>query len=426
VVIGVHSGKFTAESETYNVRAAVMRLDVRHPVVNDPNYLLWRAYAVRAWPTLVVIDTEGRVLGVHSGELRGEEIQALGDFIGEIAARADSQRMLERARLPMLLEKQKQLETLLSFPGKVLADPAGGRLFVADTDHHRIVSFGLADGKRRRVYGSGEPGLRDGSSGRARFHFPQGLALTDHALFVADTENHAIRRIALDSGTVTTIAGTGEQAVGPPADGLLNSPWDVLAIRDVLYVAMAGSHQIWTVNLRDHDLQLFAGDGREALQDGPRLQARLAQPSGLATDGALLWLADSETSSLRAVPLRGEGEVLTYAGKGLIEFGDRDGPAEDALLQHPLAVACADGFVYTADSYNNKIKVLDPEQGVITTLSGGGEPGLQDGAAADASFWEPGGLSAAGDSLYVADTNNHAIRVVNRHTGEVRTLELAE
>jgi len=428
VVIGVHSAKFPAEAETYNVRQAVMRHDVQHPVVNDRDFLIWRAYAARAWPTLVIIDPEGRAVGAHSGEFEGE---ALGDMVERIIAEFDRDGKIDRTPLKAVLEKHKQPDTLLSFPGKVLADAWGGRLFVADTDHHRVLMFSLADGRLRARYGSGGRGLADGPAARARFQAPQGLALLGNTLFVADTDNHAVRRVALDSGYVTTLAGTGRQSrpepkAGPARAADLNSPWDVAAAGDTLYVAMAGSHQIWAVDLPSGELRLFAGDGREALHDAPPPEARLAQPSGLAIDGERLWIADSESSSLRSVPLDGSGPVTTHVGQGLFDFGDVDGGRDAARLQHVLGVACADGLVYAADSYNNKIKVFDPASGEIYTLSGGGEPGYYDAPAAEASFWEPGGLSVAGGDLYVADTNNHQIRIVDRETGRARTRDLHE
>jgi sugar lactone lactonase YvrE len=427
VVVGVHSAKFPAEGETYNLRAAVMRHDIRHPVVNDRDFLLWRAYAARSWPTLVLIDPSGYIIGSHSGEFDAQE---LGDLLAQIVADQDAKGKLARTPLDLALEKYKQPSMLLSFPGKVLADPDGGRLFIADTEHHRVLAAGLADGKVRAVYGGGEPGFVDDRRGRARFRSPQGLALHRDGLYVADSENHAVRKIALDTGQVLTVAGTGDQASPWPEPGSarhakLNSPWDVLIVGETLYVAMAGSHQIWTVDLHLGQLQLFAGDGRESLYDGPRLEARLAQPSGLATDGERLWFVDSETSSLRSVDLS-DGSVKTWIGQGLFKFGDVNGDRSHALMQHPLGMACAGGLVYVADAYNNKVRVLDPATGELQGCSGSGEPGNEDGPAHQACFWEPGGLSAAGDYLYVADTNNHAIRHVDLRTGDVTTVELTE
>lgn len=429
VVIGVHSGKFPAEGDLFNLRQAVMRHDIRHPVVNDKAFVVWRAYAVRAWPTLVLVDPDGIVIGVTSGEFDAEKF---GDGLQRIIEMLDAHGKLQRGPLSVSLEKYKQPETLLSFPGKVLADPENDRLFVSDTEHHRILQFTLSERRLSAVWGCGEPGLRDGSPSRARFHSPQGLALAGHALIVADTENHALRRISLDTGGISLLAGTGEQAQPWPREGNgretpLNSPWDLCRAGDSLFIAMAGSHQVWRMELTTGRLSLFAGDGREALKDGPPREAHLAQPSGLASDGEGLWWVDSESSSLRSAPLSGAGETRTWVGEGLFEFGDVDGDSRKARLQHPLGVACREGLVYVADSYNHRIKVLDPETGVIRRLSGSGEPGLNDNEDPEqVCFWEPGGLDAAEDRLYVADTNNCVVRMVDRATGAAMTMDLHE
>ncbi|MFN3652181.1 MAG: thioredoxin-like domain-containing protein [Armatimonadota bacterium] len=426
VVVGVHSAKFDAERETYNIRQAVLRHDVRHPVVNDRGFVLWRAYAVKAWPTLVIIDPDGMVIGAHSGEFDADDMAAV---LEEMIAAWKREGRLDPQPLATSPERLRQPESVLSFPGKVLADAGSDRLYVADSDHHRVVETDL-HGRVQRIFGSGEPGWADGSPARARFRFPQGMALHGDGLYVADTENHLIRKIALHSGVVSTVAGTGRQARPWPTPGscretALNSPWDLHTVGNWLYVAMAGSHQIWRLDVPSGRLELFAGDGREALLDGPRLEARLAQPSGLSSDGLRLWFADSETSSIRWVPLQGEGAVRTAIGEGLFEFGDVDGAQKTARLQHPLDVECAGGLVYVADSYNNRIKVYDPVAGEISRFTGSGEPGLFDAGREEACLWEPGGLSAAGDVLYTADTNNGAVRAVSLRTGEVRTIELA-
>jgi thiol-disulfide isomerase/thioredoxin len=449
VVVGVHSAKFPAEGDTFNLRAAVMRYDILHPVVNDREFILWRAYAARAWPTIVIIDPEGRIVGVHAGEF---DAAILGDLIRRIIRQFDAEGKLNRTPLRTALEKWKQLDTLLSFPGKLLADPARGRLYVSDTSHHRVLEFDLRTGFLRASYGRGEPGLLDGTAAAARFNAPQGLAVDGERLYVADTENHALRLIDLSSGRVTTLAGTGQQAWEPlrprfrprmpgdrpdpstarslPARATpLNSPWDVLVHQGVVYIAMAGAHQLWSFDPRAGRLDLVAGDGRETLLDGPRHLARLAQPSGLGTDGDRLWFADSETSSLRSLPVpgpdsQGQEEVRTHVGQGLFDFGDVDGDRTTARMQHNLQVACSDGLVYVADSYNHKVKAYDPHTDRLETLAGTGEPGSEDGPPARASFWEPGGLSVAGQLLYVADTNNHAVRTIDRYTGLVRGFPL--
>ncbi|GIX47678.1 MAG: hypothetical protein KatS3mg131_1889 [Candidatus Tectimicrobiota bacterium] len=246
---------------------------------------------------------------------------------------------------------------------------------------------------------------------------------------MADTGNHLLRRVDLQQGTVTTLAGTGAKALAWNVPGAarrtpLNSPWDLFLQGDSLYIAMAGMHQIWRLHLPTGWLEPFAGTGEEGLRDGERSEALLAQPSGLSGDGARLYVADTEANAVRRIGLAPSGEVTTLAGGGLFTFGDRDGSGREARLQHPLGLAYADGRLYVADTYNYKLKVLDLSRGRLTTLAGSGTSGSRDGAAEQAQFDEPGGLSAAGDRLYVADTNNHRVRVVDLKAGTVRTLAL--
>ena len=273
----------------------------------------------------------------------------------------------------------------------------------------------------------GEPGLVDGPFAKARFNDPpRAWRCSGNTLYVADRKNHAIRAaLNLETQQVTTLAGTGQQGRdrergGPALQTGLNSPWDLLLKGDQLFIAQAGHHQIWTLDLKDKTISLYAGNGRETREDGPLLRASFAQPSGLATDGTTLYVADSETSSIRALPLNGGGDVKTLVGVALFEFGDRDGVGRDVRLQHALGVACHDGQVYVADTYNSKIKVLDPKTRTCMTFLGG-EP---EGWYAGPTFSEPGGISYADGKLYLADTNAHRIRVVDLKTRAVSTLRL--
>ena len=429
VVIGVHSAKFPNEGEEENIRQAILRYGITHPVVNDREFIVWRQYAARAWPSLYLIDPEGYLVGYKTGEGVFEPFdRELQRLIPTYEARGT----LDRRPLTFVLETNQAQDHVLAFPGKVFADPTTQRLFISDTNHHRIV---IADvtGQILETIGSGEPGLKDGSYETAQFRQPQGLwyDASTQTLYVADTENHALRRIDLAAGKVHTLAGTGEQArwgirtAGPGEP--LNSPWDILLHDHHLYVAMAGSHQLWVFHPESGEGEVFAGSGYENLVDGPRHEAQLAQPSGLATDGTYLYFADSETSAIRRVPLLPhEGKVETLIGKGLFDFGDREGPAKKALLQHPLGVAYTDGEVFIADTYNHKIKALTLSTQQVTTRAGTGKPGFKDGVGAKAQLYEPGGLSVIGDKLYIADTNNHAIRILDRATGSLQTLRLFE
>jgi len=425
VVIGVHSAKFTNEGDTENIRRIVRRYEVTHPVVNDKDFAIWNQYGVNAWPTFMLLDPFGKVVGRLSGEPLYPRIQPI---IATMVREYGAAGALNPAPLPQLQpELGSAEETPLRFPGKVLADPDGSRLFIADSNHNRIVVAALDTFEVLDVIGAGEAGLQDGDYAAAQFNRPQGLALNGGTLYVADTENHAIRAVDLAARTVRTVAGTGEQgftrdASGPGLEVSLNSPWDLVAYGGKLYIAMAGPHQLWVYNTASGEIGPYAGNGREALVDGPLRQASMNQPSGIDTDGALLYFADSEASAIRTAALDPSGQVQTIVGTGLFDFGDVDGVGDDVRLQHPLGVTVADdGFLYVADTYNNKIKRLDPATRASVTFLGTGEPGSADGA--EASFYEPGGLDYADGKLYIADTNNNAIRVADVAAGTVTTVE---
>ncbi|WP_369201981.1 NHL domain-containing thioredoxin family protein [Streptomyces sp. PU-14G] len=375
VVVGVHSPKFVHEAEHAAVVDAVERYGVEHPVLDDPELATWKQYAVRAWPTLVVVDPEGYVVAQHAGE---GHVHAIERLVEELEAAHGAKGTLRRGEGPYV--PPEPVATDLRFPGKILALPDGGFL-VSDTTRHQLVEL-AADGESvvRRI-GDGERGLTDGGPEAARFNEPQGLALLpDGAVLVADTVNHALRRVDLTTGAVTTLAGTGEQWwQGAPTEGAareiaLSSPWDVAYFEGRVWIAMAGVHQLWTYDPVSGAVGVAAGTTNEGLVDGPAGEAWFAQPSGLAVspDGTRLWVADSETSALRWVEADGDGAfaVRTAVGTGLFDFGHRDGPADQALFQHPLGVtALPGGSVAVCDTYNHALRRYDPATGEVDTLA---------------------------------------------------------
>ncbi|HYI16841.1 MAG TPA: alkyl hydroperoxide reductase, partial [Thermomicrobiales bacterium] len=409
VVIGVHSAKYPAEEESQHLAAAVQRLEIEHPVINDRGRRIWDAYSVRAWPSVMLVDPEGKVVAKHEGEFTVEMFEP---FLESGFAEWEQAGLLDRTPLTGITQPAAPT-TPLAFPGKVVA--AGERLVIADTNHNRIVVTTLT-GDVRQVIGSGMAGFADGSGDSSMFNHPQGLAVDSDTVYVADTDNHAIRQVDLMTGAVSTIAGTGEQALrytsgGPALRTSLNSPWDVVLLDGVLWIAMAGFHQLWMHRPGGPEVRRFAGTGHEGLLDGSTSSGWLAQPSGLAAYGTqALVFTDSETSSVRTadLPGYGDGQVRTLIGKDLFDYGDIDGGPEVARLQHPLGVAwhAPSGTVYVADTYNNKIKRLDPSTGRIVAWLGDGQAGHEDGDGTSARFFESAGLSVTGDALWIADTNN--------------------
>ena len=410
VVIGVHSAKFANEKVVDNIRHAVLRYEVEHPVLVDNDFALWSAYGIRAWPSFVLIDPAGNVATKASGE---GPYSMFDDAIASITETFDEQGSSKKEPFSSDLVRDRVPGTPLSYPGKIEVDQEGKRLFVTDSNHNRIVVF-RPDGEITDVIGSGLAGTTDGALEDAEFDRPQGMAYDprDDALYVADTENHLIRKVDMGAGTVETVLGKGYQGgyatKGMGTDLAINSPWDLTILGDHLYIAMAGSHQLWRMDLLTHEAERYAGSGREDITDGNRERAALAQPSGIDTDGARIFFADSEVSAVRVVQ---DDEVRTLVGKGLFEFGDMDGKLPLARFQHPLGVLHNEGAVLVADTYNHKIKLIDLELGSVHTLVGTGQSGAKDGPGRHATLSEPNDIALLDGNIYITDTNNHLIRL---------------
>jgi thiol-disulfide isomerase/thioredoxin len=437
VIISVHSAKFSSEGQTENIRQIVRRYGIDHPVINDRDFLVWRSYGINAWPTLFVVDPRGNVVAGEAGELPFEVLDLyLGSLIAYYDGLGTSE--LDRTPLALALEGAGDPGTPLLFPGTVLADAAGQRLFIADSNHHRIVIADLNTYEVLDIIGSGGRGLRDGNADNAQFNQPQGIALQGTMLYVADTSNHAVRRVDLTARTVTTIAGNGRisptlavfgQPVGDLTTRPLRSPWGLAfgADPNTLYIAMAGMHQVHTLALDQGIQYASVGTGLEAQQNGPLETSALAQPSGLFFSRGDLYIADSESSTIRRANFTANRiEVVSGTVEdSLFDYGDIDGLAGVSRLQHALGVTgTPEGDrIFIADTYNNRIKELNPLTSATATLFGlGGLGGYRDGDASVAQFDEPGGLSYAAGRLYVADTNNHAIRVIDLASGIVSTV----
>ncbi|MBD2079556.1 thioredoxin-like domain-containing protein [Leptolyngbya sp. FACHB-17] len=400
-VLGIHSAKFENEGAIENIRQAILRYEITHPVLVDQDFKVWQSYAIRAYPTFVLINPKGYIVKSIAGEGRR-------DLLDQIIQELIENNEIEPQSISFALEEFPI--SPLAFPGKVLVNDC---LFISDTGHHRIVMSSI-EGEVLHIIGSGNSGLLDGEFDQAQFSAPQGMTFdrTNQLLYVADTGNHTIRCVDLKAKTVSTIAGTGNQSrVIYPRGGKalevdLNSPWDLEKIGNHLFIAMAGAHQIW--EMQADKIETFAGTGAEASFDGAIQEAAFAQPSGITTNEKELFIADSETSSIRSINLE-TNQVKTICGGGdLYDFGDIGGVRETARLQHCLGVEFSENL-WIADTYNHKIKQIDAN-GFCQTI------------AAD-SLNEPSGISATATHLFIADTNNHVIRKLNLTTLEMATIK---
>ena len=403
LIIGVNSPKFSASQQSANIDGFIARYRIRHPIVTDKGMTLWQAYHVFAWPTQILLGPSGKVVGRFVGEGQYGQIR---EAVIRTLAKARRDGTLVRTALPL---KPPPIDARgLLQPGKVAV--SARYVAVSDSGHNRVVLLNH-EGKVVRIVGNGKAGARNGPAAAASFSGPQGLAFHDGALYVADTGNQLIRRVELPSGDVSTVAGNGQRAYGvhgaqPAREAALNSPWGLEAIGNDLYIAMAGDHQVWKLDLKRDRIGPFAGSGAEGIADGPAGRASFAQSSGLAYHAGVLYVADPESSAVRAVSLD-NAQVRTLVGQGLFKFGLRDGPASHALLQHDQGLAWLDGKLYIADTFNNAVRVLDPKTSKVATLSTG--------------LAQPGGLAALNaHTLLVADTNANRVVAIDTQSGAVR------
>lgn len=406
LVIGVHAQKFTADAPPDVVRAQMIEMGVTHPVTIDADHKEFQDWTAPAWPTLYIVDAHGRIAKRFVGE---PSLQDLDNVVESALHEQAIEGGLATEPLDFLGLEKDPTKPLAS-PEKIIATPSG--YAIADTGHNRVVLTD-ASGAATDVIGDGTAGTDDGPYASARFSGPKGLAMMGGTLYVADTENHLLRAVDLTAKTVSTVAGTGARghklgAAAKALDTALASPWDLLAVNGTLYIASAGTHQVITYDPAAKTVAGFAGTGGEGLLDGAATAAEFAQPSGLATDGTSLYVADAESSSVRRIDIA-TGNVTTLVGKGLFKWGDVEGPFDTAFLQHDQGLAIDGNTLYVADTYNSKIKALDLTQQVVSTVAGDETP---------PPFFYPGGLavmpqSGSSTKLLVADTDHDQIVIVD-------------
>ena len=410
-VIGVHTPKYPHQRDSSAVLKAVNRLHIRHPVASDPDHELWQQYGVDAWPSVVLIDAEGLVSAIVPGVGRRQDLdERIAQLLDEAA-----ERDLREYEAAVPASRPEPRQPLL-FPGKLLA--TDDLLYIADSGHHRVLECNH-DGRILRQFGSGDPGYWDGRNEECGFRDPQGLAIRDDFLFVADRGNHCVRRVRLYGGDVETVLGTGELGRLRPHDAKatetpIGNPADLAIVGDRLYVASISQNQIWELDLGRGTVNILAGTGKLAMQDGLSLEASFAQPSGIAVSGLQLLIADAAASAVRLVRLS-DGRVTTLVGKGLYEYGDHAGDRDSARLQNPLDIAMDPrGIIFIADTYNGKIKALSMKSGAVRALN------------INYRLVEPGGLSIASGALWVANTNVHEIVRIDLSSGAGRRVPIGE
>ena len=382
-------------------------------MLHDPDYRLWQRFGIHSGPTLGVIDTQGNIVGSLSGEGNRHKLERI------ITALLPGRFSPPREMNAVCPETGVRPGEPAVFPGQDTRHRKPG--FIADSGHHRVLATS-SQGLILHQYGDGNPGFLDGHGFAAAFHEPQGMVIADEFLYVADSGNHAIRRINIRNDDVVTLAGTGTMGREPvgeyfsnPLEVDLNTPGGLAYKANVLYIAMTGLHQIWTLSLVTNTLEIFAGCGEEGLVDGASWNACFAQPSALSIIGHMLYVVDSGSSAIRAIDLNTR-HVTTLVGRGLFDFGDTDGIGPAASFQYPLDIKAdqTQKSLWIADTYNNKIRKIRVDNKLVSSYQ------------LKHPLNEPGGLAFSGNTLYIANTNRHEIVRVNLRSGTTESLNVSD
>ncbi len=429
IILGIHSPKFDNEKKPANVIEAVSRYGIEHPVALDRDMRIWRAFGVSAWPTVVIIGPTGRVEFKAAGEISVAQLELL---IQDVIDKYRRNGLISRFR-PRIKTSKPRNFSALSYPGKMSFSDDGSMFALSDSNHNRIIIADSEKGTILNSIGGMKPGLSDGNFRESSFSRPQGVLWHSNKVYVADTGNHALREIDLDQKKVRTLAGTGSEGflidygIEYDADGTaLNSPWDVAAYRDYIFIAMAGLHQIWRYSMKNKTISVFAGSGREDITDGDLEGADFAQPSGLWLSGNKLHVADSETSSIRSISIK-DRHVSTIAGEGLFRFGDAAGRLSETKLQHPIGLCSSGTTIYVADTYNSAIKSIDVKTGISSYVISGNKKSMcrfGDPECDTLGLFEPNDVKVNGSNLYIVDTNNHLVRRLSLKDRLLKTLDV--
>jgi streptogramin lyase len=394
-VVAVHVPRFDHERDSARIVQRLGRHEFGFPIAHDVGWMAWQQYGIEAWPTVVLIDGNGVIRESVVGHGLFHELDAqvtrLMRELAEVPAPTD----------PIELRSQPHTATALRYPIGLAV--SGNYLYVADSGHHRVLECDHA-GRILRQFGTGRADLLDGPAETAAFRRPHGLCLQRGALYVADSGNHAIRRIDLRSGEVLTLLGSGQP--GPTSPGLVPAPGSVtldhpraMAVAgDALLIATSGDNRIWQYDLGTRSLQVAAGSGELAVNDGTGEEAAFAEPVALAAVQQLVYVCDGAGSAIRSLNIRNR-QVATLVGQDPWNHGHADGARSEALLQDPQAIALDPDapMLWIADCGNDLLRTLRLGGGELETYP------------LPRPLHGPSGLAVADGVVWIADTDAHAV-----------------
>ena len=411
-VIGLHVPKYPFERDGARVAEGISRLGIRFPVASDTDYIAWQHYGIHGWPSLALIDANGRLRQVLAGDVNAQLIE---DTLQPLLDDAPSP--LDDTRASISGRRESGSRTL-HHPAGIAIGPE--RMYIADAGHHQVLECNL-HGRVLTRYGTGHAELVDGGPDECAFDAPHGLLLHREALYVADTGNHALRRINLRTGQVETLAGNGRpgtlegQRIDTPREASLNRPWGLALDGERLYISLAGLNQVWAWEMASGALVHVAGSGQFGHGDGHARSARMAHPAGLAALQNTLYIVESGSATLRRLSFN-DGQLRTLVGSGVFEFGHEDGPRERASLSCPqgLALQVDSPVLWLADAGNDRLRTLRLGGGSVAT------------ARIEHTLNRPQAIASGEGAVWLVNTDAHQVLRMDLATGEVDEVEVVD
>lgn len=397
-LIGVHCPRFPSEREHWRAKALLDCAGVNFPVYDDSSKAIRRSYLINGWPATVIVDPKGYLAWAREGVLPPEIVRPVLKTMGRTARVVGDIKSVEHLRLKRT--DFKFIPTRLALNGD--------RLVVLDGKSNRLLFLNVGvDGKSANMERSLSLGPSVASS-------VTGFSLQEDRIFLFDRRGRKVRltdhkgkEIGVFSGDSSPSMMAGPRSFGYPKDGVCRD--------GLLYIASAGTYQVWAQSTSGGGASPFTGNGSPGMDDGTPNKATLGAPEAMICDGRVLFLSDSYSNSVRWIDMS-SGIVQTLAGEGPSLYGCRDGRGASALFQRPMGLCLCGRKLYVADSYNDRIRAIDLDSGYVSTIYG---------AKRGQSLTFPSDVAVAGDRFYVSDIGSGRIVHFDQRGGEQETLEIA-
>lgn len=415
-IIGVHYPTFENEKNYLSVKKAIIRNEIDYPVINDAGLELSKKFDVKKSSTMLLFGLNGKIL------YNSNNFEDINEFYEKISKTISKNKLsINRDELPIVLEKNTSISNILDGPRKMIfVDKFSYKniefpaIVIANTGNNSIIISKLS-GEIIYKIGSGVSGFENGEFSKAKFYQPQSMLYANNKLYIADMGNNSIRIADFETQKISTLIGNGNQGGqilskrNNAEDTELNHPNDIefFPSKNSLVINNSGTNQILVYDLDKKDIAVLAGNSQSDDVDGIYPNNSLNNVADMAVHNKKLYLIQSKNGLIKSLNI--DGELVTINANNPVKF------------QNPNAIIVDDSGIYIADSFNHSIKKYDLTTNQITKIAGNNR-GEEIGDKTQ--FDEPSGMVAFIDKIYVSDTNNNRILMVNKGNAASSLLDI--